>query len=261
MCSRPRTHGEWASGAVLWCGSRAWFWCVDEEKACPRFVRRVGWRRWVLVTSLLECASSKVRVLLPASTAPARDARLFSRQRWICPRERDVDVLHRSSTQYTRGARWRQASRSKGVSCQNNRSREDMLRGIGNMTTTTARCLEACFPGCLSYSRCPREIMHRERVTLGGIKMSNQICRQRPRAVAVNYMARLSSAPARPCTVRKTAEIKSTHRPRISLIPIDMCTWHRLPCRWLPPTHRTHAAAPSRDDRCRVVWRASTHRL
>jgi len=143
MCSRPRTHGEWASGAVLWCGSRAWFWCVDEEKACPRFVRRVGWRRWVLVTSLLECASSKVRVLLPASTAPARDARLFSRQRWICPRERDVDVLHRSSTQYTRGARWRQASRSKGVSCQNNRSREDMLRGIGNMTTTTAtaRCV------------------------------------------------------------------------------------------------------------------------
>jgi len=91
--------------------------------------------------------------------------------------------------------------------------------------------------------------------------MSNQICRQRPRAVAVNYMARLSSAPARPCTVRKTAEIKSTHRPQISLIPIDMCTWHRLPCRWLPPTHRTHAAAPSREDRCRVVWRASTHRL
>lgn len=76
----------------------------------------------------------------------------------------------------------------------------------------------SCFPGCLCYSRCPREIVHRERVTLGGIKMSNQICRQRPRAVAVNYMARLSSAPARPCTVRQTAEIKGTHRPQILLI-------------------------------------------
>lgn len=85
------------------------------------------------------CASRKVRVLLPASTAPARDARLFSRQRWICPRERDVDVLHRSSTTlYTRGARWRQAGRRSGVSCQNNCSAKDMLRGSGNMTTTMA---------------------------------------------------------------------------------------------------------------------------
>ena len=62
-----------------------------------------------------------------------------------------VDVLHRSSTQEdTRGARWRQAGRSKGVSCQNNRSEEDMLRGIGDMTTTTARCLAfLAFPASL----------------------------------------------------------------------------------------------------------------
>ena len=53
-----------------------------------------------------------------------------------------VDVLHRSSEQeYTSGARWRQATRSKGVSCQNDRSEKDMLRGIGDMPTKTARCL------------------------------------------------------------------------------------------------------------------------
>lgn len=88
--------------------------------------------------------------------------------------------------------------------------------------------------------------------------MSNQICRQSPRAVAVNYMARLFSAPARPCTQQQRTKHE---RPQIFLIPIDMCTWYYLPYRWLPTSHRTHAAAPSRDDRCRVVWRASTHRL
>ena len=88
--------------------------------------------------------------------------------------------------------------------------------------------------------------------------MSNQICRQSPRAVAVNYMARLFSAPARPCTQRQ----RSKHQhPQIFVMPIDMCTWCCLPYRWLPTSHRTHAAAPWREDRCRVVWRASTHRL
>lgn len=67
-----------------------------------------------------------------------------------------VDVLRRSNKQeYTRGARWRQASRSRGVSCQkNNRSEEDMLRGIGDMTTTTARCLAfLAFPASLAGVR------------------------------------------------------------------------------------------------------------
>ena len=40
----------------------------------------------------------------------------------------------------------------------------------------------------------------------------------------------------------------------MSSIPIDVRTW-------LPGTHRTHAAASSRDDRCRVVMSAPTHRL
>jgi len=47
MCSsRPRTDGEWASDAVVlapvWCGSRAVVSVSNEEKACPRFVRREG---------------------------------------------------------------------------------------------------------------------------------------------------------------------------------------------------------------------------
>ena len=33
MCSRPRTHGEWGSGAVLWCGfSRGG---ADEKRRVP----------------------------------------------------------------------------------------------------------------------------------------------------------------------------------------------------------------------------------
>ena len=50
----------------------------------------------------------------------------------------------------------------------------------------------------------------------------------------------------------------------ISLMPIDMCTWHRLSYRWLPVvSHRTARTLlhPREDDRCRVGWRASTHRL
>ena len=120
------------------------------------------------------------------------------------------------------------------------------------MTTTTARCLAflPLYPVSAGNNATTR--------TRRRIKMSNQICRQSPRAVAVNYMARLFSAPARPCTQQQ----RSKHQhPRISLTPIDMCTWYRLPYSWLPASHRTHAAAPSRDDRCRVVWRASTHRL
>lgn len=68
----------------------------------------------------------------------------------MCPAHANVtsvDVLHRSSKQqYTRGARWRQAGRSKGVSCQDACSNMDMLRGIGNMTTTKARGLLIPWP-------------------------------------------------------------------------------------------------------------------
>lgn len=72
--------------------------------------------------------------------------------------------------------------------------------------------------------------------------MSNQICRPESKGGSCELYGDAFSAPARPSTQNSRDQVEAPPPPyRIkSLIPIDVCTWHRLPYRWLPVvSHRT----------------------
>ena len=50
MCSRPRTEGEWASDAVLCCGSRGGGERVERRKGVSQICTAGGLARWVLAS-------------------------------------------------------------------------------------------------------------------------------------------------------------------------------------------------------------------
>ena len=200
------------------------------------------------------CASRKVRVLLPASTAPARDARLFSRQRWICPRERDVDVLHRS-THTVHQRRTMASSKSEIRSQLSERPQreghaERYRRHDDDGGEVSGGCLLSFCLSCLEPVSAGNNAPH-ERV--GGLKMSNQICRPKSKGGSCELYG--TPFRHRPVRLRKTApapEIRWKHHHPIPHNIIDTNRYVHMASLTLPlatsslTPHRTHAAAPSR---------------